>query len=66
MDEPKKGKLELVFTDIVEGAILSELFFPIKSGLKMDHDNETIQQKNILNHPSFPSGLSEVFVLVII
>ena len=67
MDELKKGELFRIkfLPDIVEGAILSGTFLPNKKWIgKWITITETIQPKNILNHPSFPSGLSEVFVLV--
>ena len=67
MDELKKGKLFRIkfLPDIVEGAILSGSSLPNKKWIgKWITITETIQPKNILNHPSFPSGLSEIFVLV--
>ena len=67
MDELKKGKLFRIkfLPDIVEGAILSGSSLPNKKWIgKWVTITETIQPKNILNHPSFPSGLSEVFILV--
>ena len=67
MDELKKGELFRIkfLPDIVEGAILSGSALPNKKWIgKWVTVTETIQPKNILNHPSFPHGISEIFVIV--
>ena len=51
--------------DLVEGAILSDAILPNEKWvLKWITITETIQPQNIINHPSFPDGLTEIFMIV--
>ena len=48
-----------------EGAILSDAILPNQKWvLKWVTITETIQPQNIINHPSFPEGLTEIFMIV--
>ena len=66
-EELKNGKLFRIkfLPDLVEGAILSDAILPNEKWvLKWITITETIQPQNIINHPSFPDGLTEIFMIV--
>ena len=66
-EELKNGKLFRIkfLPDLVEGAILSNAILPNQKWvLKWITITETIQPQNIINHPSFPDGLIEIFMIV--